>query len=494
MATPTCYIAADLGASSGRVMAGLFDGHDLSLREIHRFPNGPVDLGGSYHWEIDRLFGEIKRGIAKACETYGNQVSSIGVDTWGVDYGLFDSDGTLLNWPFAYRDDRTQGMEEEISRRMPREDVYQATGIQSLFFNTLFQLLSEVVQDRPQLKQADRLLFVPDMINYWLTGKMLNERTIASTSQMLDPRTGTWTVDLLKKIGIPTRILGELVEPGTPLGGLKPDLRQELGTGDVAVIAVGSHDTASAVAAVPVETRNYAYLSSGTWSLMGIESPEPIINEKSYTYSLTNEGGVCGTTRVLKNISGLWLIQQCKRNWEEQGENLSYEEITSMAMAAPPFAAFIDPDWEGFAKPCDMPARIRAFCENTGQTPPETKASIVRMILESLALRYRAVMEMLQEVAEHPIDVLHMVGGGCRNYLLNQFTADAIGHPVIAGPVEATSLGNVLMQMVATGVCKSLAEGRKLIRASFETKTYEPEHREVWDEAYVRYKEIEGRL
>jgi sugar (pentulose or hexulose) kinase len=475
-------------------MAGLFDGQKLDLREMHRFPNGPVDIGGSYHWEIDRLFAEVKRGIAKGCETFGSQVVSVGVDTWGIDYGLFDADGQLLNAPFAYRDDRTEGMEEEACRRAPRQSIYEATGIQFLFLNTLNQLLSEVVQDRPQLKQADRLLFIPDMINYWLTGKMLNERTFASTSQMLNPRTGTWAMDLLEKIGIPTRILGELVEAGTPLGGLKPELRQELGTGDVQVVAVGAHDTASAVAAVPAETENYAYLSSGTWSLMGIESPEPIINDRSYTYGFTNEGGVCDTIRVLKNICGLWLIQECKRNWEEQGENLSYAEITSMAKDAPQFVALIDPDWEGFSKPCDMPAQVRAFCEKTGQTPPETKASIARTILESLALRYRSVMEMLEDLVEHRIDVLHVVGGGCQNFVLNQFTADAIGRSVIAGPVEATSLGNVLMQMVAAGALKSLAEGRKLIRASFGTKTYEPEQSEAWDKAYVRYKEIEGKL
>ena len=487
MPAEKCYLAVDLGASSGRVMAGLLDKEALTLEEVHRFPNGPVTTDGAYKWEVDRLFAEVKAGIAKACTVYGKAVVSLGVDTWGVDYGLVDGRGNLLDEPFAYRDSRTDGMMDEAFARVPKEEIYAATGIQFMFFNSLFQVLSEVVADRVELKKAKRLLFTPDLFNYWLSGRMVNERTIASTSQMMDPRTGDWTFAMLEEMGIPTDMLGKIVEPGAVLGHLRPELRRELGTGPVKVVAVGTHDTASAVAAAPAAIADYVFLSSGTWSLMGIELERPIITDRGYSYGFSNEGGVCGTIRLLKNISGLWLIQECRRIWAEQGEDLSFAEIAGLAGEAGPFAAMIDIDSPEFATPGDMPERIRAFCDRSGQAPPESKGSMARTILESLALRYRSVFEMLEELTGKRLETLHIVGGGTQNKLLNQFAANAVNRPVIAGPVEATCAGNILMQMLAAGDIASLVEGRGIIRRSFKTETYQPEDTEAWKKAYARY-------
>ena len=480
------YLAVDLGAESGRLVAGLFDGHQLKLEEIHRFPNGPVSVMGRLHWNALGLFAEIKKAIAMAMKKYGPAAVSVGVDTWGVDYGLLDAQGQLLGNPRQYRDPRTNGMIEEACRRVPKADIYRQTGIQFMFFNTIYQLLSEVTQKNPGLGIADRLLFMPDLISYWLTGRKVSERTIASTSQLYDPRRKDWAWSLIKKLGMPKRIFGEIVDPATLLGPLTGPVAEETGAGKLKVVAVGGHDTASAIAAVPASAKKFAYLSSGTWSLMGVESPTPIINDESFRHGFTNEIGLCDTVRVLKNISGLWLLQESRRTWAAQGEELTYAEIARFAGAAKPFTAVINPDYPEFSQPGDMPARIVKYCKKTGQKPPTNKGEIARVILESLALKYRSVMEMFEGIGYRP-DVLQIVGGGTQNKLLNQFAANALQRPVITGPIEATSAGNVLAQMLATGDIKSLAEGREIVRRSSDMHTWKPADAAAWDDAYERF-------
>ena len=487
------FLAVDIGASSGRVMAALFDGNTIELQEVHRFANGATEIDGEYHWDIHARFDAIKEGLTKAAATYGDAVVSIGVDTWGVDYGLLDADGNLLGLPFAYRDPRTNGMEEEAFKRVPREKIYETTGIQFMFFNTLNQIMSEVVTDRQELKQADKLLFTPDLINYWLCGVATNEYTIASTSQLLDVRSREWATDLLEGLGVPKAPFCEITKPSTVLGNLLPDLAQATGLStDVTVVAVGSHDTASAVAAVPAETDSHAYLSSGTWSLMGVESDEPVVSDKAYDYGFTNEGGLNNSIRLLKNITGLWLVQECRRNWTEAGDAPSFRELEAEAQAATPFQSFIDPDDALFAEPCDMPNQIRAYCERTGQPVPDTKGAIIRTALESLAFRYKSVFTMLEDLTGGQIDVLHIVGGGTQDRTLNQLTANAINRPVITGPIEATATGNVLSQLMANGLIDSLAAGRDIVRASFEQETYAPADTDAFAEAYTRFHDITG--
>ena len=479
-----CYLAIDLGASSGRVLAGLFENEKLELKELHRFWNGAVEQDDGLHWDIHTLFAEIKIGLKKGFEIYGESVAAIGVDTWGVDYGLLDSDGKLINEPFQYRDSRTDGMMDKVFASIPKNELYRRTGIQSLFFNTIYQLAAE--RSRPELQQAKKLLFIPDLLNYSLTGKAVTEYSIASTSQMLDAKKRDWDVELIKTLGLPLKIFGEIVNPCTVIGPLTPEMAEELG-GNAEVIAVGGHDTASAVAAAPLKNKNCAYLSSGTWSLMGLEEPEPILTEESARYDITNEGGVCDTIRFLKNIGGLWLIQECRRNWIEQGEEFGFNEIAKLAMSADPFIAFIDPDAADFAQPCDMPAAIQAVCERTGQRIPKTKGEIARVAYESLAMRYRTVFQTLEKLHGTTLEQLHIVGGGCQNKLLNQLTADAINRPVFAGPVEATGIGNMLMQMIAKGDICELSAGRDMILNSFGTKLFMPEEAAVWDQAFDRF-------
>ena len=480
------FLAIDLGASSGRVMAGRYDGQRLGLEEIHRFPNGPEQVGDSFRWNVEGLFAEVRAGLTRAGDRFGVSVVSLGVDTWGVDYALLDARGELIDRPFAYRDPRNAGMPEKAFAVVPKADIYQATGIQFMDINTVFQLLAEAASGSGNLERAQGLLFTPDLFNYWLTGVARNEYTIASTGQLLDARRRVWADVLIGRLGLPTRLFGDLVAPGAKLGVLLPEIADPAGLSGCEVVAVGSHDTASAVAAVPFEAAGRAYLSSGTWSLMGIEAGEPIINDRSLGYGFTNEGGVCDTIRVLKNICGLWLVQECRRVWAEQGEEIDFGTLTRMAGEAPAFAATINPDDESFAGVCDMPAAIGAYCERTGQAVPVSKGGIIRTCLESLALRYRAVLDMLEDLAGHRLDTLHIVGGGVQNKLLNQFAANAVGRPVMAGPVEATSAGNILMQMLAAGDIASLQEGRDLIRTSFETETYEPGDLAAWDAAYLR--------
>ena len=479
-----CYLAVDLGASSGRVLAGLFENEKLELVEMHRFWNGAIEHEDGLHWDIDQLFAEIKTGLKKGFETYGEAVQSIGVDTWGVDYGLLDADGELINTPFQYRDSRTDDMMEFVYSKMPKEEIYRRTGIQSMFFNTIYQLCAEL--PRPELQQAEQMLFIPDLINYWLTGKAATEYSIASTSQLLDANKRDWDFELIEMLGLPKKIFGDIVQPGTIIGTLSDEIAAELG-GNANVIAVGGHDTASAVASAPLKNRDCAYLSSGTWSLMGLEEPEPILTAESAEIDVTNEGGVCDTIRFLKNIGGLWLIQECRRNWIEQGDELDFVQIAKMALAAEPFLAFINPDAAEFAQPCDMPAAIQAFCERTGQRVPQTQGEIARVVYESLAMRYRDIFQTLENLHGKPLEQLHIVGGGCQNKLLNQLTADAINRPVIAGPIEATGIGNMLMQMIANDDMSDLSAGRKMVLESFGTETYEPQETALWDEAFARF-------
>lgn len=496
MTTTKNFLAFDLGAESGRAMLGQFDGQTLDLSEIHRFPNTPARLPSGMHWDLLRLWNEIKQGISQASQKTDGQLASLGLDTWGVDFGLLDKNGVLIGNPYQYRDSRTDGMLEEAFRRVPRAEVYAQTGIQFMFFNSVYQLLSMVVAQSPALEIAQTFLTVPDLLNYWLSGRKVCEFSNTTTTQCYDPRQKDWAWPLLQQLGIPTHIFPEVVQPGTVLGDLLPSVRDDIGLRNaIPIIAPACHDTGSAVAAVPASGANFAWISSGTWSIVGAEVNAPVISEQSLAYNLTNEGGVNGTFRLSANVAGLWLVQECRRAWARQGEEHSYAELTQMAASATPLRSIIDPDHASFAKPNedagDMSKRIRAFCQATGQPEPSSKGEIIRCALESLALKYRRVIENVETVLGHRLDPIHMVGGGTQNQLQCQFTADATNRPVIAGPVEATTIGNVIMQMVALGQLSSLGEGRDLIRRSFDVKTYEPAaNRAQWDAAYARLNSI----
>ncbi len=481
------YLAIDLGAESGRTIAGTFDGERLTLRDLHRFPNVPVQQADGLHWDLPALFTEIKVGIMKAAQQFGDDLVSVGVDTWGVDYGLLDKSGQLMGLPFQYRDPRTDGIHDGVVERLGSDFLYRQAGVQLMPMDTLYQLLAE---PPGRLSEASSLLFIPDIINYWLTGVQTIERTFASTSQFYDPRKGDWAYPLLDALELPHHMLRVIQDAGTILGPLLDEVAHETGAQGVQVVLPGTHDTASAVAAVPAGSGSWAFLSSGTWSLLGIETSEPFMNDKAMAFELGNEIGVCGTVRPLKNISGLWLVQQCRATWEAQGSSYSYGDLTQMAESSKSFAAIIDPDDPSFIPPGDGPARIATFCTQTGQVPPSTKGEMVRTILESLALRYRMVLEAIEDIVDHRIDTLHIVGGGGRNTLLNQFTANAIERSVVVGPIEATATGNILMQLMAMGEIDSLAEGREVVRRSFEPTTYEPDDIGRWNEAYQQFREV----
>jgi rhamnulokinase len=482
-------LAFDLGAESGRAMLGRYDGDSIRLIEVHRFANGPVRAPDGLYWDVRRLFAEIKRGLALCRRQYGAP-ASIGVDTWGVDFALLDRRGELLGDPFHYRDGRTNGVMEEAFKRVPREEIFERTGIQFMQFNTLYQLFSMVLAGSPALKSAHTFLTIPDLFNYWLNGRAVCEFTNATTTQFYDPRAGGWATSLLEKLGVPAGFLPEIVPPGTILGDLRPSVSEEAGLGAVPVIAPACHDTGSAVAAVPASGADHGYISSGTWSLVGVEVREPVITAESLANNFTNEGGVGGTFRLLKNVQALWLLQACRRAWAGQGQDLSYDDLVRMAEAAPPFTALVDPDDPSFLSPPCMPAAIEGFCARTGQPPPQDRGATVRCVLESLALKYRWVLERIEEMQGQPVSAVHVVGGGCRNGLLCRFTADATGRPVLAGPVEATAAGNVIVQAMALGHLASLEEGRALVRRSFEVTQYDPGDRAPWDEAYGRFLEI----
>lgn len=490
MTKTTNFLAFDLGAESGRAVLGRFDGEKLSLDEIHRFPNSPVRIHQSLHWNVLSLFAEMKRGLAKTVTQYGRDLSALGLDTWGVDFALLDRNGDLIGNPHHYRDSRNDGMVERLWTLAPREEVFEQTGIQFMQLNSLCQLLAMSLQKSPALEMAATFLMMPDLFNYWLTGRKVCEYTDASTSQCYDSRQGRWATPLLEKLGLPTHIFPYIVQPGAELGPLLLAVAEETGAAQMPVIAPGSHDTASAVAAVPVaETAetSFAYVSSGTWSLVGVETDAPVITRQSLAYNFTNEGGVQNTIRLLKNVMGLWLVQESRRTWAQQGQELSYVELADLAREATPFAALIDPDDTSFLAPGDMPARIHDFCVRTGQIPPTTKGGFIRCALESLAFKYRWVIDKAEELTNRSVTVVHIVGGGSQNRLLNQFAANATGRPVVTGPIEATAIGNILMQMLAVGQIGSLREGRALVRRSFPVETYQPQEIEAWAEAYQRY-------
>jgi len=489
MTDPANFLAFDLGAESGRAVLGRLDGRRLSVHEVRRFPNTPVSLSGHIHWNVYALFDEMKAAMREGAAAIGAKPACVGVDTWGVDFGLLARDGSLLGLPFCYRDHRNIGAMEEYFKLVPRPALYEATGIQFMPFNTLFQVYAMVRERSPQLDAAADLLFMPDLFNYLLTGKKAAEFTIATTSQILDPRTRAWIPGLFQAMGLSKKILQDIIDPGTVLGPLSDEVAVETGLCGVPVVATAGHDTAAAVAAVPAEGRNWAYISSGTWSLVGVEETAPVISPKSLESNFTNEGGIGGTIRFLKNVSGLWLVQGCRKAWAKDGP-LSYEDLVGAAAGAPAFAALIDPDSPEFLNPPDMPEAVTAFCRRTGQTPPGSRAAMVRSLLESLALKYRYVIDQLRLVLGHPIEKIHVIGGGSRNDLLCRFTADATGLPVIAGPAEATAVGNILVQAMAMGRVASPAEIRAIIRESFELRTYEPADTAAWDTAYARFRGI----
>jgi len=492
------FVAFDLGAESGRAVLGVVDGGRLTLHEKHRFQNPTGRMNGHLYWDLLGQWEELKTGLRKAAfeqlpdHKHPVPLHGIGVDTWGVDFGLLDSNGDVLGNPFHYRDAQTDGMMEDAFVHVSREEIFHATGVQFMQLNSLYQLLAMKRAGSKALACADTLLFMPDLFNYLFTGQRKSEFSIATTSQMYDPRGKTWAIDLLGKLDLPAHILPEIIPSGTALGPLRRDVAEECGVGPVPVVAPACHDTASAVVAVPAQGDDWCYISSGTWSLMGVELNEPIINEKSLRYNYTNEGGVGGTIRFLKNIMGLWLVQECRRHWQREGHDHAYAELTQLAQRAQPLASIIDPDDKPFLSPGQMPPKIVEFCAKTGQRPPASRGEFVRACLDSLALTYRKTLEGLEDVLGRKVDVIHIVGGGSQNELLNQLTADACNRPVIAGPVEATAIGNVLVQAMATGDIASLANAREVVRNSFQVKRYEPGDTGQWDQAYLRFRQIVG--
>lgn len=481
-------LAFDFGASSGRAMLGRFDGQRIELEEIHRFSNDPVLVGDTLYWDILRLLHEIKQGLIKS-KAYG-RIDSLGVDTWGVDFGLIDSRGNLLENPVHYRDDRTIGMMEEVFKLVAKNEVYHRTGIQFQKFNTLFQIFALKTLRPELLERTDRLLLMPDLFLFLLTGVKQSERTMASTGQLLNPQTGEWDLDLLHRLDLPTSILCPLVDAGTFAGNLSPSICSELGLEPIPAVAVASHDTASAVVAVPASEEDFIYISSGTWSLMGIESSEPLINDKTFAYNFTNEGGYGRTTRFLKNIMGLWLIQESRRQWIREGDNPSFADLEREALACSPFASLIDPDDLSLGAPGDMPARIRELCRKSGQHVPASRGEVVRCIYESLALKYRVIKDQIEEITGRKYPTLHVVGGGTKDGLLSQFTANATAIPVIAGPIEGTALGNIAVQLMASGEICSLLEARQVIAASVDLKHYQPMDTGAWKTALRQFKAI----
>ncbi|MEN6560466.1 MAG: rhamnulokinase family protein [Acidobacteriota bacterium] len=482
------FLAFDFGAESGRAVLGTLAGRRLTVHEVRRFPNAPLNLAGHIHWNVYALFDEMKAAMRDAAAAIGARPAGLGVDTWGVDFGLLAKDGSLLGLPFCYRDHRNAGAMEEYFKLVPRPALYEATGIQFMPFNSLFQIYAMVRERSPLLDAAAGLLFMPDLFNYLLTGRKAAEATIASTSQCLDPRTRTWIPGLFQAMGLSKKLLQDIVEPGTVLGELSEEVAGATGLRHVPVVATAGHDTAAAVAAVPAEGEHWAYISSGTWSLVGVEEKAPVISELSLRANFTNEGGVGGTIRFLKNVSGLWLVQGCRKAWSAEGP-VTYDELTRAAAEAAPFAALVNPDAPDFLNPPDMPEAIAAYCRRTGQPVPGTRAALVRSLLESLALKYRSVIDQLRQVLGHPIEKIHVIGGGSRNALLCQLTADATGLPVVAGPAEATAIGNILVQAMALGRVGSPEDIRAVVRESFEPRTYQPSGRgPAWDAAADRFR------
>ena len=490
MTTKQKYLAIDLGAESGRSIVGALDDNQLTLTETHRFANGPVRLPDGLHWDVLRLWSDIKDGISKSSSQFGHTLDSIGLDTWAVDFAFLDRHKSLLFNPFHYRDGRTDGLMDEAFHRMPRADIFTNTGIQFMQINTLYQLLALSMQKSPLLDIAKSFVTIPDLFNFWLSGEITNEFTNATTTQCFDPRKRDWSVPVLNAMEIPSHLFQPVTDPGIQIGTLLPSIAEETGAGAMPVVLPACHDTGSAVVAIPARNQAFAWISSGTWSIMGAEVREPSLSARALEYNFTNEGGVFGTWRLSKNIMGLWLVQECRREWLRAGEEMSFDAMTRLAAEAEAFTAIIDPDVDEFIHPGDMPGRIQKFCADTNQAVPQTKGQIIRVVLESIALKYRLVLERLEELTGKRFDPIHIIGGGTKNKLLNQLAADATGRTVVAGPVEATAIGNILMQAIGMKHLASLAEAREIVRASFEPEIYEPSHKADWDEAYSRFQKV----
>lgn len=484
------YLAIDLGAESGRTIVGSLDNDHLTLTETHRFANTPVRLPGGLYWDVLRLWSEIKTGIGISAVQFDKRLTSLGVDTWGVDFALLDKHGGLISNPYHYRDERTNGMLEEAFKRMPAEEIFNFTGTQFMQINTLYQLLAMSLEKSGLFDAAAQLVTIPGLFTYWLSGEITNEFTNVTTMQCFDPVKMTWADPVLQAMEIPERLFGDVTAPGTVIGRLLPQIAEETGVGELQVILPACHDTASAVVAIPASDPDFVWISSGTWSIMGVEIEEPLINERALRYNFTNEGGVFNTWRLSKNIMGLWLWQECRREWCRQGIELSYEEMIKNAAESEPFLSVLDADFDGFLSPGDMPSRIQKYCSNTNQAVPQTNGQILRIALEGIALKYRFVLERLEELTDKRLNPIYIVGGGTKNRLLNQLTADATNRTVITGPVEATAIGNVLMQAIALKHVGSLTEARQIVRTSFASEVYEPHQTVGWDEAYTRLRKV----
>jgi len=486
------YLAIDMGASSGRHVVGHFDGARLRLEEVYRFDNGPVDVAGSLYWDLLAQWSHVVAGLRAAGGRFSDQVTSIGVDTWGVDFGLLGRDDVLLGNPNHYRDARTNGMLEKAYSMVPRPEIFQHTGLQFMQFNTLYQVLAMKLAGSPLLEMAQTLLMMPDLFHWLLTGRKSNEFTNATTTQFYNPVKGDWATELLEEFGLPTGILGPIAQPGTSLGPLRQSLVAETGLSAADVVLPGTHDTASAVMAVPAASQpgarpDWCYVSLGTWALMGVESPDPVVNQSVLELNFTNEGGVGDTIRLLKNITGMWLVQECRRVWNQSGRDWDWEDLNRLSAASKPLVTFINPDAHDFLAPTDMPEAIRQFARNTGQTVPDDEGAVLRCALDSIAMKFRHVLGMCEELCGGRIQTIHIVGGGTQNRQLCQAAADACGRRVLAGPVEATATGNLMMQAVAAGDVGSIAEAREVIRRSFAVEEYEPQNTAAWDEAYERF-------
>ncbi|MCE2728149.1 MAG: rhamnulokinase [Planctomycetaceae bacterium] len=482
----TVALAVDLGASGGRVVSGAFDGRLLELEEIHRFENGPVAMGGQLIWDLPRLWQEVVAGLRAAVVRHGGGVASVGVDTWGVDFSFLAADDTLLANPVCYRDPRTRGMLAAAERIVPRAEIFAATGLQFMEINSLYQLLALRDRRAPVLEAADRLLMIPDVVHWLLSGQRSNERTNASTSQCFDPRAGDWAFAMLERFGLPRRIFGPVIEPGADLGTLRPDVAAETGLGAARVIVPGTHDTASAVVAVPAaeppsSRPDWCYVSLGTWALVGVELDRPLVTPECLALNFTNEGGVGGTTRLLKNVCGLWLVQQCRAAWRRQGKEWTWDQLTALAAEAPPLLTLVDPDDPALVAPADMPEAIRGLARAAGEPVPESTAAVVRTALESVAAAIRRRIAELDSLLGRRISRVHVVGGGVKNRLLCQMIADATGRPVVAGPVEATAIGNLLVQLGSRAGVVDLRAMRQIVRDSFEPETFEPRAAAAWD-------------
>src|SRR4051794_40687279 len=477
--------AVDLGAQSGRVALGRFDGERLSVDDVHRFPNVPVRTGGLLQWDVLRLYADVLDGLRAAVRE--ERVDSVGVDSWGVDFGLLDRNGRLVRNPVHYRDARRAAAVGRVHAEIPRRELYERTGIQHMPINTVYELAAMAAEHDPALEIADTLLMIPDLLHHWLSGVATGEATNASTTQCWDPRAGLWATDVVERLGVPARILSEVVEPGTVLG---PVTDEESGLAGASAVAGGTHDTASAVAAIPFRRPGSAYISAGTWSLVGLEIPEPRIDDRTYAANLTNEVGVAGTVRLLRNVAGLWLLHECRRSWAFEGRDYSYEELVDLATDAPPLRSLVDPNDPVFGGPDGMPGRIREYCAATGQDEPADPGALARCILESLALKHAQTIDLLRDAAGAAPAEVHVVGGGARNELLCRWTADASQLPVLAGPVEATAIGNLLVQAIALGELDSIADARAVVAASFEPEVYEPPDGAAWQEARERFDEL----